>query len=416
VSTPRIAPGRRALITVFLTILLDLIGFGMILPLLPFYAQEFQATPLKIGLLFSSYSLTQLLFAPLLGRLSDRIGRRPVLLASIAGGSLSYLLFAFAPSYAVLLLSRSLSGIAAANYGIAQAYMADVSAPEDRSRAMGLVGAAFGLGFILGPALGGFLSQVGTALPSLGPQGHRLLPLTAAALSGVNFAMAFFGLPESLSHELRRGAAEEGSWLDLADLRKVWRDAPLRGLMLLFFLVMFCFSMMETTLALFCQARFGFGTRETSFLFVFVGVVLVVIQGGLIGRLVKRFGERSLILAGIVLMALGLALVPLTPASIPPVWPRLWPLLASMLLLAAGNGIHNPSTTGLLSRLTDERSQGGTIGLSRSFGALARIFGPVAGTWVFGVAGPAWPFWTAGGLMLVALAVAVNVLREVSIV
>ncbi len=409
----RTPPRRRARLTIFLTILLDLIGFGMILPLLPFYAQEFRATPLQIGLLFSSYSLTQLVFAPLLGRLSDRVGRRPVLLGSIAGGALSYLLFAFAPSYAVLLISRSLAGVAAANYGIAQAYMADVSAPEERSRAMGLVGAAFGAGFVLGPALGGILAQAGTALPALGP---RLVPLAAAVLSGLNFLLALFGLPESLSPELRSGAAQRGSWLDLADLRTVWRDAPLRGLMALFFLVMFCFSMMETTLALFCQARFGFGTRETSWLFVFVGVVLVVIQGGLLGRLIRRFGERSLILAGIVFMAAGLVLVPLTPASIPAVWSRLWPLLLSLLLLAVGNGIHNPSSLGLLSRLTDERSQGGTIGLSRSFGALARIFGPVAGTFVFGAAGAAWPFWTAGGLMLVALAVAANVLREVSIV
>jgi DHA1 family tetracycline resistance protein-like MFS transporter len=400
------------LTVVFLTILLDLIGFGMILPLLPFYAQELRATPLAIGLLFSSYSLTQLLFAPLLGRLSDRVGRRPVLIASIAGSTFSYLLFAYSPSYAVLLLSRSLSGAAAANYGIAQAYMADVSAPEDRSRAMGLVGAAFGLGFVLGPALGGILAQAGSGLPSLG---HRLVPLAAAALCGINLTIALFGLPESLSVELRRDATRQGAWLDLSDLRTVWHDAPLRGLMLLFFLVMFCFSMMETTLALFCQDRFGFGTRETSWLFVFVGVVLVVIQGGLLGRLIRRFGERSLILAGIVLMAAGLALVPLTPASIPPAWPRLGLLLMSLLLLAVGNGIHNPSSLGLLSRLTDERSQGGTIGLSRSFGALARIFGPLAGTWVFGAAGAGWPFWTAGGLMLVALAVAVSVLREVSI-
>jgi DHA1 family tetracycline resistance protein-like MFS transporter len=406
------APRRRALTTIFLTILLDLIGFGMILPLLPFYAERFHATPLQIGLLFSSYSLTQLLFAPLLGRLSDRVGRRPVLLASIVGGSLSYVLFAAAPSYAVLLVSRSLSGIAASNYSIAQAYMADVSTPENRSRAMGLVGAAFGIGFILGPALGGVLTYAGEGLPSLG---QRLLPLTAAALSAVNFALAFFTLPESLSPELRRGAAPGGSWRSFSDLRNVWRNAPLRGLMLLFFLVMFCFSMMETTLALFCQARFGFATRETSWLFVFVGVILVVIQGGLLGRLVRRFGERFLILAGIVLMAAGLALVPLTPVSIPPVWSRLWLLMVGLLLLAVGNGIHNPSSLGLLSRLTDERSQGGTIGLSRSFGALARIFGPVAGTWVFGAAGVAWPFWTAGGLMLLALAVAANVLREVSI-
>ena len=402
------------MLTVFLTILLDLIGFGMILPLLPFYAQELRATPFQIGLLFSSYSLTQLLFAPLLGRLSDRVGRRPVLLASIAGGAVSYLLFALASTYAVLLLARSLSGVAAANYAIAQAYMADVSAPQERSRAMGLVGAAFGLGFVLGPALGGILAHMGTRAGLT--LGHRLVPLTAAALCGINLLIALFGLPESLSPELRGGAARAGSWIGLSDLRNVWRDAALRGLMLLFFLVMFCFSIMETTLALFCQERFGFGVRETSWLFVYVGIVLVVVQGGLLGRLIRRFGERFLILSGIMLMAVGLALLPLTPAAIPPVWSKLWLLLLSLLLLAVGQGVHNPSSLGLLSRLTDERSQGGTIGLSRSFGALARTLGPAAGTFVFGTAGAAWPFWTAGGLMLLALAVAVNVLREVSIV
>jgi MFS transporter, DHA1 family, tetracycline resistance protein len=413
VSEARTSPGKRARLTVFLTILLDLIGFGMILPLLPFYAQELHASPFQIGLLFSSYSLTQLLFAPLLGRLSDRVGRRPVLLASIAGGAASYLLFALAPNYGVLLLARSLSGLAAANYAIAQAYMADVSAPEERSKAMGLVGAAFGLGFVLGPALGGLLAHAGT----WSGLGHRIVPLTAAALSTINLMIALFGLPESLSPELRRGAvARGGSWLGLSDLRTVARGGPLRGLMVLFFLVMFCFSIMETTLALFCQERFGFGVRETSWLFVFVGVVLVVVQGGLLGRLVRRFGERSLILSGIVLMALGLVLLPVTPKALHPALSHLGLLLLSLLLLAVGQGMHNPSSLGLLSRLTDERSQGGTIGLSRSFGALARTLGPAVGTWIFGAFGAGWPFWTAGGLMLVALAVAVGVLREVSVI
>jgi MFS family permease len=316
----------------------------------------------------------------------------------------------------VLLLARALSGVAAANYAIAQAYMADVSSPQERSKAMGLVGAAFGLGFVLGPALGGILEQLGAALPQLAHLGPRLVPFAAAALSALNLLIALFSLPESLSPELRRGAASRGSWLGFSDLRAVWRDTPLRGLMVLFFLVMLCFSMMETTLALFCQARFGFGARETSWLFVFVGVVLVIVQGGLLGRLVRKYGERRLILSGIVLMALGLILLPLTPMVIPAVWSRLWLLFVSLALLAIGNGIHNPSTTGLLSRLTDERSQGSTIGLSRSFGALARIVGPPAGTLIFGAAGAGWPFWSAGLLMLVALAVAVGVLRRVTIV
>jgi len=396
VNAPQRAVGRRARLTIFLTILLDLIGFGMILPLLPFYAQTFKATPLQIGLLFSSYSFTQLLFAPLLGRLSDRIGRRPILLVSITGSVAAYLLFAAAPNFAVLLVARSLAGVAAANYAIAQAYMADVSPPAERAKAMGLVGAAFGLGFVLGPALGGILSHLGT----------RAVPLTAALLSGANLLVAFFGLPESLSPEVRDRAVR-GSWLGWSDLATIWRDSPLRGLMLLFFLVMFCFSMMETTLALFCQQRFGFGVRQTSWLFVYVGVLVAIVQGGLLGRLVKRFGERSLILAGIVMMAAGLALLPLS---------QLWLLLVSLGLLAVGQGGHNPSSLGLLSRLTDESSQGSTIGLSRSFGAVARILGPPAGTLLFDKAGAAWPFWMAGGLMVVALFIAFGVLRQVTVI
>lgn len=396
-NVPNKPVGRRAQLTVFLTILLDLIGFGMILPLLPFYAERFHATPLQIGLLFTSYSLTQLVFAPMLGRLSDRVGRRPLLLASITGSVAAYLLFAAAPSYGVLLFARSLSGLAAANYAIAQAYMADVSAPEERSKAMGLVGAAFGLGFVLGPALGGILAQTGNP---------RIVPLAAATLSAMNLFVAFFGLPESLPPELR-GRTVRGAWFGWSDLRAVWRDSPLRGLMLLFFLVMFCFSMMEATLALFCQQRYGFGVRQTSWLFVFVGVILVVVQGGLLGRLVRRYGERSLILSGIVLMAVGLAILPMS---------QLWVLLVSLGLLAVGQGVHNPSSLGLLSRLTDKGSQGSTIGLSRSFGALARALGPAAGTFIFGAAGAAWPFWTAGGLMVVALFIALGVLRQVTIV
>ena len=239
---------RGARFTVFLAILLDLIGFGMILPLLPLYAEAFHASRITIGLIFASYSLAQLLFAPWLGRLSDRFGRRPLMLASIAGGVAAHLLFATAGSVAMLLVARSLSGIAAANYGIAQAYLADVTPPARRSRAMGLVGAAFGLGFVIGPALGGVLSRFGMAA----------VPYGAAALSAANLAIAWLALPESLPRQAR-GAAGGKPLFAVADLVQLWRDARMRQLMLLFFLVMFCFSIMESTLALFCQARFGFG-------------------------------------------------------------------------------------------------------------------------------------------------------------
>ncbi|HEX7183378.1 MAG TPA: MFS transporter [Thermoanaerobaculia bacterium] len=377
---------RRALIPVFVTVLLDLIGFGMILPLLPFYAQELDASPARIGWLFASYSLAQLVFAPLLGRLSDRVGRRPVLLASIAGGIGANLLFAAAGTYPLLLLARTLAGVAAANYSIAQAYVADVTPPAERSRAMGMVvGAAFGLGFILGPAIGGLLVQIS----------HQAVPLAAAGLGVINLGIAAAMLHESLSPEARGRASEGGAWLDPRGLAAVMHNAQVRGLVLLFFLVTFCFSMMETTLALFCQAQFGFGVSRTAWLFVYIGVILVAVQGGLVGPLVRRFGERRLLVAGIVLMAAGLLLVPAAQAA--------WWMLPGLALLAVGSGVHSPSSLGLLSLLADEGAQGGTSGVYRSFGALARTLGPVAGPWLFGAVGPRWPFWTAGGLMLVAL-------------
>jgi multidrug resistance protein len=387
---------RRALIPVFVTVLLDLIGFGMIIPQLPFYAQTFHATPAQVGWLFASYSLMQLLCAPLLGRLSDRVGRRPVLLVSIAGSVAAYLLFAFSPSFGWLLVSRALAGIAAGNYGIAQAYVADVTSPAERSKSMGMVvGAAFGLGFVLGPALGAILSHFGP----------KVLPLTAAGLSAVNLAAALFWLKESLPPEAR--GQVHGTWFEPRLLIESWRNPPVRGLMLLAFLVTFCFSMMETTLALYCQARFGFDMKETGWLFVYVGMLLVVVQGVLVGRLVKRFGERRLILDSILVMAAGLALLPISANP--------WLLLPALSLLALGSGLHNPSSLGLLSLLTDAGEQGGVSGIYRSYGALARTLGPLAGPWMFQEVGLRSPFWAAGGLMLITFLIGWDLLRRMSV-
>jgi DHA1 family tetracycline resistance protein-like MFS transporter len=396
---PAAAPApasRRALIPVFVTVLLDLIGFGMIIPLLPFYAQEFHASPAQVGWLFASFSLMQLLFAPPLGRLSDRVGRRPVLLVSITGSIAAYLLFAFSPSFGWLLAARALAGVAAANYGIAQAYVADVTPPAERSKAMGMVvGAAFGLGFVLGPALGALLAQ-------LGP---RVVPLTGAGFAAVNLAAALIWLKESLPPEVR--GKVKGAWFEPRSLVRVWHNPPVRGLMLLAFLVTFCFSMMETTLALYCQKRFGFGMSKTGILFVFIGVLLVLVQGGLVGPLVKRFGERRLILDSILVMAAGLVILPFSGNP--------WLILPSLTLLAFGSGLHNPSSLGLLSLLTDSTEQGGVSGIYRSFGALARTLGPLAGPWMFQAVSIRSPFWAAGGLMLASFFLGWSLLRRLTV-
>ncbi len=395
-NEPSGIPTKRAYATIFFTILLDLIGFGMIVPLQTFYAQRFAAPPLWIGLLFSSYSLAQLICAPLLGRLSDRIGRRPVLLVSIAGSVVAYLLFWRAGSFAWLLAARTLSGIAASNYGIAQAYLADVTARDQRSRAMGVVGAAFGLGFTLGPALGGILSVYVS---------RDAVPLTAAALSALNLLLASIWLRESLPAAVR--ARVEGTpWLDLAALPRLWRRIELRDLLSLTFLVTFCFSMMEATLTLFGERRFGFAERQTYGLFIFSGILVVIIQGGLIGRLVKRFGEGNLVRWGIVAVAVGMAWLPWSPGVAG--------LLGALTFLAVGQALYTPSSLGLLSRLTDEAEQGGTIGLSRSASALARTLGPTTGTWLFGSVGIGWPYWAAAVLLIGAFAIAQSLVQRLS--
>ncbi|HUO86369.1 MAG TPA: MFS transporter [Thermoanaerobaculia bacterium] len=386
---------RRARTAIFVTVLLDLLGFGMILPILPFYGQAYGASDFQVGLLFASYSAAQLVFAPLLGRLSDRVGRRPVLLATIAGGLLAHLAFAAAGSFAVLVAARTAAGLAAGNLGIAQAFMADVTEPGERSKAMGLIGAAFGLGFVLGPAFGGMLALIDRVA----------VPLGAAALGAINLGMAARWLPESLDLAVRERSRGR-RWFDPRALGRLLADRPLLGLMILFFLVTFSISLMEATLALFVQQRFAFGDWETSWLFVLVGVVMVVVQGGLVGRAVARWGERRLIPVGMAAMAIGLLLIGSSGAVAT--------LALALAVLAFGAGLNNPSTLGLLSQLTGEETQGGVLGLSRSFGALARTVGPLAGTWIFGQAGPPWPFWAAGGVMAASLLLAVWVVRGAS--
>src|SRR6185369_8697630 len=221
-------------------------------------------------------------------------------------------------------------GIAASNYSIAQAYLADVSTPENRSRAMGLIGAAFGLGFVLGPAFGGTLAHFG---------GERAVALAAAGLAAANFLFALIWLPESLPAELR-SRREKNPWFDVRGMGRLAGNTPLFGLLLLFFLVTFCFSLMEATLALYCKQRFGWGRTQTSWFFVYIGVVLVIVQGGLIGRLVRRYGERRLIVAGMAVMAAGLLFLPVAPT--------VQLLYLAGALLAIGNGIQSPTTLGLI--------------------------------------------------------------------
>lgn len=389
-STPTSSPGaerrnRGPIAILAFTVFLDIAGFGMILPMLPFYAERYGASAFQIGLLFACYSLAQFLFSPVWGRLSDHRGRRPLLLVSIALGCASYLLFAVAQTLALLFLARTLAGAAAANYSIAQAYVADVTGPERRARGMGMLGAAFGMGFVVGPALGAGLSHWGATA----------VPLGAAALAAANLLLVWLRVPEP-ARRSGVGAASRRWWPEIEAGRS------LTVLLALYGAVIFAFSTMEATLALLCEERLAFGIRETSWLFVFVGVVIAAVQGGLIDRVVTRWGEGRVLLAGLLIMATGLVLLAQVET--------LSRLLVATGLLALGSGLFHPTSFSLISRLAPADAQGGVLGLARSCGALARVGGPIWGGWSFHHLGSIWPFLSAGSLLAVMAFVALRLL------
>jgi DHA1 family tetracycline resistance protein-like MFS transporter len=370
---------------IFLTVFIDLLGFGIIIPLMPFYAETFGATAFTVGLLGTSFSLMQFIFAPFWGRLSDRVGRRPVILIGLFGSFVSYLLFGLAQSLTLLFAARMAAGIAGANIPTAQAYMADVTTPENRARGMGLVGAAFGLGFIFGPAIGGFLSHWGYQAPSF----------FASALSLVNFIAAWFLLPES--RPLRAAKVRLTSRLDL--FRQSLTRPGLPQLLLIYFIVVTAFASFETTFALYSEARFDFSASTIGYVFAFVGVVLSIVQGFLVGRVVPRLGEHRVVPAAILVIATGLVLVPLA-SSVP------W-LVAACGVLAVGMGFNSPSIMALVSRRSDADTQGSILGLSQSLGSLGRVIGPAWGGWLYDRFDMATPYFAAAALMGIAFLLSV---------
>lgn len=377
---------RSALSILFTTIALDLIGFGMVVPLLPLYAERYAASGSAIAWLLAIYSLMQFIFAPLWGRLSDRVGRRPVLLVSICGNVVALSVFALAPNYLWLFAARMLAGICTANIAVANAYVADITGPEDRARGMGVIGAAFGLGFVLGPFFGGELAAV---------FGNAAAPAWAAAALGmINALMAYVRLPESLSQALQKPPTQS---LWQQRLRIAQERREVRPLYALGFAQTFGFAMMEMALVLFVQRRLHFNASECGRLFAYVGLVLSVVQGGLIGRLVRKFGEAPLILWGLMLVALGLGSIPATPEG---AW---YILLGPMTSLAIGQGMLSPSITALLSRSVPAASQGAALGLLQSLSALARVGGPWLAGSLYDRHGENLPFYV-GSLVLLAAA------------
>lgn len=378
--------GRSPLAIVFLTVFLDLVGFGIVIPLLPLYAERFGAGPLAVTWLLAVYSLMQFFFAPWWGRLSDRVGRRPVLLVGLFGSAASYLAFGLAGSLTALFAARAMGGFMGANVGVAQAYVADVTSPEERARGMGMIGAAFGLGFILGPALGGLLARFGPAAPFLG----------AAALTLANALVAVRRLPESLPAEQRGGRAGTATLGDRARaLAEVARSPRLAALFAVSLLSTLALAAFEGTLSLWADRRWQLSPEGVAYTFAYVGVVAVVVQGALVGRLVRRLGERRTATMGAAVLAAGLAGVPLAPNAA---------LLAvALAAFAFGHGMVTPAVSALISRSAGPREQGRLLGSLQSLSALGRVVGPVWGGIAFARLGIAAPSLSAAVLAAAAL-------------
>jgi multidrug resistance protein len=402
---------KPSILVVLLTVFLDLVGFGIVVPLVPIFSRHYGASGWLIGTIIASYSAMQFIFAPIWGRLSDRHGRRPVLLFSTAGAALSYVLFAIASGFenhttalVALLISRAFAGACGGNITVAQAYIADITPPENRSKRMGLVGMAFGLGFIFGPAISGVALKFG---------GATAPGWTAAALCAANFFLAYFILAESLKpnsdHANQRPRFAQ--WMHTLAQPKIGL------LILIFFLATFAFSCFESTLPLLVSDNFNLGITQNAAasagsvvsLFVFCGIIGAFIQGGMIGRMVKLLGEPKLIAVSLFLTGAALALLPFIKGDGQLKWSAVlhatdlpWiKMLFALALLSIGSSLTRAPVFGLLSNLTPASEQGATIGVAQSAGALARILGPMFAASLY-VHVPELPYVVCGGVSVLA--------------
>jgi DHA1 family tetracycline resistance protein-like MFS transporter len=380
----------------FLTVFIDLLGFGIAVPLLPFYAQKFGASPELVTLVIATYSLAQFISLPYWGRVSDRVGRRPVLLLTLAGATASWILTAYVDSLWMLFAARAFAGAMAGNAAVAQAYVADTTTPENRARGHGIIGAAFGLGFLLGPAFGGLLAGNSDA------PDFQLPFFAAAALSAVALLFAALRLPESLSPEARAAARATPRQSRLTQLADAVTRRRLGILVALMFLTPFVFSGVETTFALWSQAELGWGPRENGYAYSFMGLVAVLVQGGSIGPLTRMLGERRLLLLGPVLIGVGMVGLPLAGED-------LGLLAAALFLIVAGVCVTTPSLTSLISQRAGEHERGALLGVAQASGGLARIVGPAWGGFAFAALGREWPYFTGALLMVAAFALALAV-------
>lgn len=390
----------RRLITLLFTIFIDLLGFGIVVPILPVVSKKLAMASglginpdVAVGIIAGSFSIMQFLFSPLWGSMSDRIGRRPIILGSILATALGYALLGLSGSIYVLFIARIISGIGSANISAAQAYIADITPPAERAKRMGLIGAAFGLGFVFGPPIGGALFDAG---------GLQLVGFGTAVLCVLNFGMAWFMLPESLTEK----NAEKRRFIDsFQGLTRVWKIEILGELFLINFVYIAAFSMMQVNASVLWSEHYHLTEKQVGYVFGFIGICSAIVQGGLIGVFQRKLGLRKMLIWGCPLVAVGLSIIPLPSQN----WFYVVQVTA-ILLLATGNGMLMPSINSLVSVNTPAADQGKTLGLMQSTGSLARAVGPVTSgflySWYFAL-----PYLSAGLLMIFTLVIALRLTK-----
>src|SRR5210317_210186 len=384
---------NKALAVLFLTIFLDLMGFGLIIPILPTYAKTLGATDAMVGLLGTSFSIMQFIFASFWGGLSDRFGRRPIMLISIAIMVVAYVLFANATVLWLLFATRLLKGFGAANLSVAQAYISDVVPQKDRTKAFGVIGAAFGLGFIFGPSIGGIINEF---------YGVAGVGYFAACLGTLNFILAWLFLKESLVEKSDSIELFPNPFKDLVRFKHI---PEVNALFTINFVYVLGFSMMQITATLLWAEHFGLSEMHIGYTFAYVGLLAVIIQGGLIGKFNSWFGERNLLVIGTLLAAIGLFGMPFVPTE------HFSLELVCMTFLSLGNALLTPTVSSLLSSFAPEGMQGKILGTNQSVGSLARVVGPAVGGvahgWHF-----SYPYLLAGSISLIVSVLALRLRKK----
>ncbi|MBO9707789.1 MAG: MFS transporter [Caulobacter sp.] len=397
-SAPKTDASPRALYVLLLVVFINLVGFGLVIPLLPFYAKSLNASPWQVTAMFSAYSLGQFLAEPFWGRLSDRIGRRPVLIVTILANTLSYVALAFAPDIAWAFAIRLASGFGSGNISTIQGYMADVTPPEKRASRMGLLGAAFGMGFVVGPTLGGLLPDLARLAghPSDGRLAFQIPLLTAAALAAIAALGVFLFVVES-----RKPSAKDAPVVRRREHLAAASAHPVLSRVLLVTLISTAaFAGMESVFGLWTQARFAWGPRQVGLCFAVIGIIASIGQGMITGRLARKFGEAKVLTVGLAIIAVSLALTPFTPRG------AFVPLAVGCT--AFGQALVFPCVAALISRATPPDRQGAMLGLNMAAGSLARMTGPMLAGPLFGLA-VGGPYWFGAVLMLPAIAFALRI-------